>query len=82
MPIQYEGILAEHQWTREHAGLFDVSHMGQLEVSGEGAAAALEAVLPIDLSTLKPGRQRYSLLLDDNGGVLDDLMVTNAGHRF
>jgi aminomethyltransferase len=82
MPIQYEGILAEHEWTRSHAGLFDVSHMGQLEVSGEGAAEAIEAVLPIDLSTLKPGRQRYSLLLDDAGGVLDDLMVTNAAHHF
>ncbi|GGD87779.1 aminomethyltransferase [Tsuneonella deserti] len=82
MPIQYEGILAEHEWTRSHAGLFDVSHMGQLEVSGEDATEALEALLPIDLSTLKPGRQRYSLLLDENGGVLDDLMVTNAGERF
>ncbi len=82
MPIQYEGILAEHEWTRTHAGLFDVSHMGQLEISGDNAIAAIEAVLPIDLSTLKPGRQRYSLLLDENGGVLDDLMVTNAAHHF
>ncbi|MGN6495862.1 MAG: glycine cleavage system aminomethyltransferase GcvT [Tsuneonella sp.] len=82
MPIQYEGILAEHEWTRTHAGLFDVSHMGQLEISGEDAAEAIEAVLPIDLATLKPGRQRYSLLLDENGGVLDDLMVTNAAHHF
>ena len=76
MPVQYEGILAEHLWTRSHAGLFDVSHMGQLEVSGEGVDAALEAVLPIDLSTLKLGMQRYSLLLDEQGGVLDDLMVS------
>jgi len=82
MPIQYEGIVAEHLWTREDAGLFDVSHMGQLEVEGPDAAAALEALLPIDLSTLKPDRQRYSLLLDDTGGVLDDLMVTNAGGHF
>jgi aminomethyltransferase len=82
MPIQYEGILAEHEWTRTHAGLFDVSHMGQLEISGDNAVAAIEAVLPIDLSTLTPGRQRYSLLLDENGGVLDDLMVTNAAHHF
>lgn len=82
MPIQYTGegggIVAEHLWTREHAGLFDVSHMGQLMVTGEGVAAALESVLPIDLVTLKPGRIRYSLLLDGNGGVLDDLMVTNV----
>ena len=76
MPVQYDGIIAEHLWTREHAGLFDVSHMGQLEVSGEGVDAALEALLPIDLSTLKLGMQRYSLLLDEQGGVLDDLMVS------
>lgn len=77
MPIQYEGILAEHQWTRDHAGLFDVSHMGQLIVEGDGAAAALEALLPGDIAALKPGKVRYSLLLDENGGILDDLMVTN-----
>ena len=82
MPVQYEGIIAEHHWTRSHAGLFDVSHMGQLEVSGEGVEAALEALLPIDLTTLKPGRQRYSLLLDENGGVLDDLMLTNAADHY
>ena len=76
MPVQYEGIIAEHLWTRSHAGLFDVSHMGQLELSGEGLDAAVEAVLPIDLSTLKLGMQRYSLLLDEDGGVLDDLMVS------
>ncbi len=76
MPVQYEGIIAEHLWTRGHAGLFDVSHMGQLELSGEGLDAAVEAVLPIDLSTLKLGMQRYSLLLDETGGVLDDLMVS------
>lgn len=75
MPVQYEGIIAEHIWTRENAGLFDVSHMGQLLLSGEGLDAAVEAVLPIDLSTLKLGQQRYSLLLDEEGGILDDLMV-------
>ena len=63
------GIIAEHLWTREYAGLFDVSHMGQLVVSGEGAAEALEALLPGDVSALKPGRQRYSLLLADDGQV-------------
>ncbi|MEW9857017.1 glycine cleavage system aminomethyltransferase GcvT [Novosphingobium sp. M1R2S20] len=82
MPVQFEGIIAEHLWTRESAGLFDVSHMGQLEVSGEGAAAALETLLPGDISALKPGRLRYSLLLDENGGILDDLMVTNRGDAF
>ena len=76
MPIQYEGIVAEHEWTRTSAGLFDVSHMGQLLLSGPDLDAAVEAVLPIDLSTLKLGQQRYSLLLDDEGGVLDDLMVS------
>ncbi len=78
MPIQYEGIIAEHEWTRTNAGLFDVSHMGQLIVSGEGAADALEALLPGDISALKPGRIRYSLLLNEDGGILDDLMVTNV----
>jgi aminomethyltransferase len=78
MPIQYEGILAEHEWTRHHAGLFDVSHMGQLMVTGEGAAEALEALLPADISSLKPGRIRYSLLLAEDGGIVDDLMVTNV----
>ncbi len=76
MPVQYEGIIAEHLWTREHAGLFDVSHMGQLAISGEGAAQALETLLPGDISELKPGRVRYSLLLDETGGILDDLLVT------
>ncbi len=79
MPVQYDGIIAEHLWTRKNAGLFDVSHMGQLQVSGEGWAEALEALLPGDISALKPGRVRYSLLLAENGGILDDLMVTNAG---
>ena len=76
MPIQYEGIVAEHEWTRTSAGLFDVSHMGQLVLSGPDLDAAVEAVLPIDLSTLRLGQQRYSLLLDEEGGVLDDLMVS------
>ncbi|EGD58562.1 glycine cleavage system aminomethyltransferase T [Novosphingobium nitrogenifigens DSM 19370] len=79
MPVQYEGILAEHQWTRTHAGLFDVSHMGQLVFSGDDVAEALEALLPGDIRGLKPGRMRYSLLLDDKGGILDDLIVTNTG---
>ena len=79
MPIQYEGIVAEHDWTRAHAGLFDVSHMGQLSLSGEGAAKALEALVPGLVSSLKPGRMRYSLLLAEDGGILDDLMITNTG---
>lgn len=82
MPVQYEGIIAEHRWTRTQAGLFDVSHMGQLYLHGEGVEAALEAVLPIDLATLKPYAPRYSLLLDEAGGVLDDLMVTRWHEGF
>ena len=86
MPVQYEGIIAEHLWTRAHAGLFDVSHMGQLTLTAGGgmsvAAAALEALLPADIAALKPGRMRYSLLLAEDGGILDDLMVTHAGDHF
>ncbi len=78
MPVQYEGIMAEHLWTRENAGLFDVSHMGQLMLSGDGAADALEKLVPGDISALKEGRMRYSLLLAEDGGVLDDLMITAA----
>ncbi len=79
MPVQYEGILAEHRWTREHAGLFDVSHMGQALLTGpdhDTTARALEALIPADIVNLKPGRQRYSQLTSENGGILDDLMVT------
>ena len=76
MPIQYEGIMAEHLWCRENAGLFDVSHMGQLVFTGPGAAEALETVLPGDVTGLGANRMRYSLLLGEGGGILDDLMVT------
>lgn len=76
MPVQYEGIMAEHLWTRENAGLFDVSHMGQLIFSGPGVEAALEALMPADVAAAKPGNPVYSLLLAENGGILDDLMFT------
>jgi aminomethyltransferase len=82
MPIQYEGIIAEHRWTRESAGLFDVSHMGQLVVAGSEAEKGLESVLPADLAILKEGRLRYSLLLNDEGGIVDDLMATRRGDHF
>ena len=81
MPLQYEGILAEHRWTREHAGLFDVSHMGQRFLIGPDhatTARALEAVTPGDFQGLPPGRMRYTLLLLDTGGIVDDLMVTRS----
>ncbi len=81
MPVQYEGILAEHRWTREHAGLFDVSHMGQRFLIGPDhatTAAALEAMTPGAFGSLGLGRMRYTLLLNDQGGIVDDLMVTRA----
>jgi len=82
MPVQYEGIMAEHLWTRERAGLFDVSHMGQILVHGKEADAALETLLPSELKALADRRLRYSLLLDDNGGIIDDLMATRRGEDF
>jgi len=75
MPVQYPtGLMAEHQHTRTQAGLFDVSHMGQLEIIGPDAAAALETLLPVDVMGLAVGKQRYGLLLNDAGGIMDDLM--------
>ena len=83
MPIQYrDGIIAEHVRTRTAAGLFDVSHMGQVELvarSGGQVSAALERLVPGDIAGLKPGRMRYTLLLTDSGGIIDDLMVTRPG---
>jgi len=82
MPVQYPaGILQEHLHTRAAASLFDVSHMGQAELVGEGAAAALERVTPADVQILKPGRQKYGLLTTAEGGILDDFMVANLGDR-
>jgi aminomethyltransferase len=78
MPVQYEGIIAEHQHTRAAAGLFDVSHMGQLYLVGPDhatTAAALEALVPADIVNLAPGRQRYTQFTNAAGGILDDLMV-------
>lgn len=86
MPIHYAGpsggIVAEHNWTRTSASLFDVSHMGQLSVSGANAGTELEKLLPGAIASLKPGRMRYSLLLNEEGGIIDDLMVTNTGEHF
>ena len=82
MPVQYPtGLMAEHQHTRNAAGLFDVSHMGQLRLAGPAAAAALESLLPVDVIDLPAGKQRYGLLLNDDGGIIDDLMVFNRDHR-
>lgn len=82
MPVQYEGIMAEHLWTRENAGLFDVSHMGQLLVHGENADQALETLLPGDLRMLPDMKLRYSMLLGEDGGIIDDLMATRRGEDF
>jgi aminomethyltransferase len=82
MAVQYEGIMAEHLWTREHAGLFDVSHMGQLLFHGPDIDRALETLLPGDLMALKDGRLRYSMLLAEDGGIIDDLMATRRGDHF
>ncbi len=76
MPVQYEGIMAEHLWVRESAGLFDVSHMGQLVLSGEGLDEELEKLIPADVKGVQLGQQKYSLLLAENGGILDDLMFS------
>lgn len=75
MPVQYsDGVMKEHLWTRENAGLFDVSHMGQARLTGVSPLSAFEEVTPGDFIGLAPGKQRYSLLLNKKGGVIDDLM--------
>ena len=76
MPVQYaDGVMKEHLWTREHAGLFDVSHMGQARLRGADPLAAFERLTPGDFTGLKPGKQRYSVLLNAEGGIIDDLMA-------
>ena len=79
MPVQYPaGILKEHLQTRDSAGLFDVSHMGQAVLEGDDPAAAFEALVPGEIVGLKPGQSRYTLLLNEQGGIIDDLMATRA----
>ncbi len=80
MPVQYpQGILGEHKHTREQAGLFDVSHMGQVTITGNGAASVLETLVPADIRDLGLHRMRYTQFTNERGGILDDLMVTNRG---
>ena len=80
MPVQYPmGLMAEHHHTRAEAGLFDVSHMGQLRLVGPDAAAAFESLMPVDVIDLPVGKQRYGLLLTDEGTIIDDLMFVNRG---
>jgi len=84
MPVQYPmGIVKEHLHTRNQAGLFDVSHMGQVRLSGDKVASVLESLMPVDIVGLGEMKQRYALFTNEQGGVMDDLMVTNAGdHLF
>jgi len=80
MPVQYPmGLMAEHHHTRTEAGLFDVSHMGQLRLVGPDAAAAFETLMPVDVVDLPVGKQRYGLLLTNEGTIIDDLMFVNRG---
>ena len=77
MPVQYPlGVKKEHVHTREAAGIFDVSHMGQLLLSGDNADHFLETLVPVDVIDLPVGKQRYALFTNDNGGIIDDLMIT------
>lgn len=83
MPVQYAaGVMQEHNHTREKAGLFDVSHMGQVIVSGDNVAEALESIVPVNLVGLGEGRQRYGLFTNEQGGIRDDLMLANRGDHF
>lgn len=82
MPVQYEGIIAEHRHCRTEAALFDVSHMGQVRVTGDDAARALESLIPVDVVGLGVGKQRYGFFTNSNGGLLDDLMITRREGDF
>lgn len=80
MPLYYrDGVLKEHEWTRSHAGLFDVSHMGQIMISGPGACQFLEKVTPGAYGTIPEGRAKYSVLANAQGGIIDDLIITRLG---
>jgi len=82
MPVQYPlGVKKEHLWVREHAGLFDVSHMGQVMLTGSNVKLALEKIMPVDVQNLPLETQRYGLFTNDKGGILDDLMFANWGDQ-
>ncbi len=82
MPVQYSaGIMTEHTHTRAKAGLFDVSHMGQAWLHGESAAQVIERLIPGDVQALEVGQSRYSMITNDQGGIVDDLIVTNWGDK-
>src|ERR1700760_953606 len=83
MPVQYEGVIAEHKAVRSDAGVFDVPHMGEIEVEGPTAADMLQAVLSNDVSRLDEGDAQYTLLTNDAGGIVDDLIAYRTGpHRY
>src|SRR5882724_4009303 len=83
MPVQYEGVIQEHKAVRTDAGVFDVSHMGELEVEGPTARDLLQRLLSNDVDKLRPGQAQYTLLTNDDGGIIDDLILSRLGdHRF
>jgi len=83
MPVQYEGVIQEHRAVRTDAGVFDVSHMGELEVEGPRATELLQSLLSNDLDRIEPGEAQYTLLTNERGGVIDDLIAYRLGpHRF
>ena len=83
MPVSYpKGIIHEHIQTRESAGMFDISHMGQIVMKGPDSIKILEAVTPTEIISIKPDKVKYSFFLEKNGGIIDDLMITNAGEYF
>jgi aminomethyltransferase len=79
MPVQYSGITKEHQAVREQAGMFDISHMGKFVLTGKGVIAQLETLVPSDLSRLTPGLAQYTVLLNEQGGIVDDLIIYHQG---
>jgi aminomethyltransferase len=81
MPVQYEGVIAEHRAVRADCGVFDVSHMGEFEVEGPRATELLQATLSNDLEKISPGQAQYTLLTNDHGGIVDDLIVYRLGER-
>jgi aminomethyltransferase len=83
MPVQYAGVIPEHRAVRSDAGIFDVSHMGELEVEGPTARDLLQAALSNDIDRIQPGEAQYTLLTNDSGGIIDDLIVYRLdGHRY
>src|SRR5712691_12351449 len=83
MPVQYEGVIQEHRAVRTDAGVFDVSHMGELEVEGPQTHAFLQSLLSNDLDKLEPGQAQYTLLTNEGGGIIDDLIAYRLGsHRY